>query len=159
MRDGLVRAVTAQYGRPDVVVGVATGAIAQGALVADALDLPFAYVRPKAKEHGLGNRIEGKVERGSKVVVIEDLISTGGSSLAAVDALRTEAGAEVVGMVAVFTYGFPTADAAFATAACPITCLSDYTTLLQRAVERGIVGHAQLDDLNRWRSAPAQWGR
>jgi len=159
VRDGLVRAVAERYGRPDVIVGVATGAIAQGALVADAMGLPFAYVRPKAKEHGLGNRIEGRIERGMRVVVIEDLISTGGSSLAAVDALRSEAGAEVVGMVAVFTYGFATADAAFANANCPITCLSDYTALLQRAVERGIVGPGQMDNLSKWRSAPAEWGR
>jgi orotate phosphoribosyltransferase len=159
VRDGLAQTLTALYGRPDVVVGVATGAIAQGALVADVLGLPFAYVRPKAKEHGLGNRIEGRVDPGMRVVVIEDLISTGGSSLAAVDALRSEAGAQVVGMVAVFTYGFATADAAFAAAACPVACLSDYDALLQRAVGRGTVDPQQMDSLSRWRSAPAEWGR
>ena len=158
VRDGLAQAVREMYPSAEIVVGVATGAIAQGVLVAEALGLPFAYVRPKAKEHGLGNRIEGRIAQGAKVVVVEDLISTGGSSLAAVDALRNEAQAQVLGMVAIFTYGFAKADSAFAEAACPIVTLSNYDALIETAIRNHKVRPEQANLLAQWRVDPANWG-
>lgn len=158
VRDGLAQAVREMYPSAEIVVGVATGAIAQGVLVAEALGLPFAYVRPKAKEHGLGNRIEGRIAQGAKVVVVEDLISTGGSSLAAVDALRNEAQAQVLGMVAIFTYGFAKADSAFAEAACPIVTLSNYDALIETAIRNQKVRPEQANLLAQWRVDPANWG-
>ncbi len=142
----------------EVLAGVATGGIAHGALVADQIKLPFAYVRSKAKGHGLGNRIEGVVEKGSKVVVIEDLISTGGSSLNACKALQ-EAGAEVIGLVAVFTYGFSVAEEAFQEAGIPFHTLSNYPDLIEEAKNKGIVSEEQMESLNQWRKNPENWGQ
>lgn len=142
----------------DVIVGVATGAIAWGAMVAYTNDTPFAYVRSKAKDHGLGNQIEGVVNPGDKVVVIEDLISTGGSSLAAVEALRA-AGAEVVGMIAIFSYGFEKAEKAFAEAKCPLYTLTNYDELLEVAEEQGLFSAEDKELLAQWRLSPDTWGK
>jgi orotate phosphoribosyltransferase len=155
---GLAQVVRAHYPNANVIAGVATGAIAQGILVAELLDLPFVYVRPKPKEHGMGNQVEGFLPPNSKVAVIEDLISTGGSSLKAVDALRAE-GAEVLGMAAIFTYGFPLADEAFKEAKCQLVTLSNYDNLLPRAQAAGQVNEGQLSLLHEWRKSPATWGK
>lgn len=155
---GLAQVVRAHYPNANVIAGVATGAIAQGILVAELLDLPFVYVRPKPKEHGMGNQVEGFLPPNSKVAVIEDLISTGGSSLKAVDALRAE-GAEVLGMAAIFTYGFPLADEAFKEANCQLVTLSNYDNLLPRAQAAGQVNEGQLSLLHEWRKSPATWGK
>lgn len=146
------------YPDADVVAGVATGAIAQGALVADELNKPFVYVRSAPKGHGMENLIEGEIEPGKKVVVIEDLISTGGSSLKAVDALRA-AGCEVVGMLAIFTYGFQTAVDNFAAKNVKIDTLSNYQTLIEVAVESGYVSAEDVKALSSWRNDPASWGK
>jgi orotate phosphoribosyltransferase len=155
---GLAQVVRAHYPNANVIAGVATGAIAQGILVAELLDLPFVYVRPKPKEHGMGNQVEGFLPPNSKVAVIEDLISTGGSSLKAVDALRAE-GAEVLGMAAIFTYGFPLADEAFKEANCQLVTLSNYDNLLPRAQAAGQVNEGQLSLLHEWRKSPSTWGK
>jgi orotate phosphoribosyltransferase len=139
-----------------MLAGVATGAIAHGALVADKLGLPFIYVRSEAKGHGLANQIEGYYEKGQKVVVIEDLISTGGSSLSAVKALK-EAGCEVLGMVAIFTYGFSKAEDGFKTENCTLTTLSNYNVLVETAVETGYIGTAEVETLKKWRVDPSVW--
>lgn len=141
-----------------VAAGVATGAIAHGALTADRMGLPFVYVRPKPKDHGTGSQIEGILEPGTKVVVIEDLISTGMSSLAAVDALR-KAGAEVLGMVAIFTYGFALADERFAQAGVKLSTLSNYSSLVETAAATGYVTPDQLEVLSAWRENPSEWGK
>jgi orotate phosphoribosyltransferase len=140
-----------------MIAGVATGAIAHGALVADRLGLPFIYVRSGAKEHGLGNQIEGFYEKGQKVVVIEDLISTGGSSLSAVNALR-DAGCDVLGMVAIFTYEFKKATDAFTIEKCKLDTLSNYSILVETAVKTGYIGQAEVETLKKWRVDPAGWG-
>lgn len=142
----------------DVIVGVATGAIAWGAMVADSLECPFAYVRSKAKDHGLGNQIEGVVKPGDKVIVVEDLISTGGSSLAAVETLRA-AGAEVIGMAAIFTYGFEKAEKAFAEAGCELVTATNYGELLEVAKKQGLFGAKEKELLAQWRLSPDTWGR
>ena len=134
----------------------ATGAIAQGALVADALGLPFAYVRSKAKDHGMANLIEGELQPGTKVVVVEDLISTGGSSLKAVEALRA-AGYEVVGMVASYTYGFPVAEQAFADADVKLITLTNYEAVVAEALRTGYIADDQVPMLHEWRKDPAHW--
>ena len=139
-----------------LLAGVATAGIAWGALSADQLKLPYIYVRPKPKEHGLGNQIEGYYEIGQKVLVIEDLISTGKSSLQVVDVLKS-AGLEVIGMVAIFTYGFDTAVKAFADAKIPFKTLTNYETLIQMAVEKGAVSAAQQSVLLNWQADPANW--
>ncbi|PZX16097.1 orotate phosphoribosyltransferase [Breznakibacter xylanolyticus] len=144
------------YADADVIAGVATGAIAQGALVADLLNKPFIYVRSSPKEHGLENLIEGDLRPGQKVVIIEDLISTGGSSLKAVEAIR-KSGNEVMGMLAIFTYGFPTAQQNFEKAGVKLNCLSDYTTLIQVASKTGYVSENDIEALNEWRKDPANW--
>ena len=141
----------------ELIAGVATGGIAHGALVADQVKLPFAYVRGKAKGHGLGNRIEGVVEKGARTVVIEDLISTGGSSLDACAALRA-AGAEVIGLAAVFTYGFPVAETAFQAAGIPFYTLSNYPEMIAEAQSKGVVSEDQMATLATWREDPAGWG-
>lgn len=151
-----VELIGAQFPEAEVIAGVATGAIAQGALVADRMGLPFAYVRSAPKSHGLENLIEGQVSEGQKVVVVEDLISTGGSSLAAVDALRM-AGCEVLGMAAIFTYGFPAAAARFAEAGCKLFTLTDYNELLQLALQSNYIEASQLPLLKQWREAPDMW--
>jgi orotate phosphoribosyltransferase len=144
---------------PDVslIAGVATGAIAHGALAADKLGLPFVYVRSGAKEHGLGNQIEGYYQPGQKTVVIEDLISTGGSSLNAVKALR-EAGCEVLGMLAIFTYEFKKASDSFDAEKCKLTTLSNYSVLTETALETGYIGREEVETLKKWRSDPSSWG-
>lgn len=152
----LAHVVAEKYPQAEVVAGVATGAIAQGALVADELGLPFVYVRSKAKDHGMGNLIEGDLEKGRRVVVIEDLISTGGSSLKAVAALR-EAGCEVVGMVASYTYGFDVAARAFEEAGVELTTLTNYRAVVETAVKEGYIKAQQMDLLDQWRRDPANW--
>jgi orotate phosphoribosyltransferase len=145
------------YPQAEMIAGVATGAVPHGALAADRLKLPFIYVRSGAKEHGLGNQIEGYYEKGQKVVVVEDLISTGGSSLNAVKALR-EAGCEVLGMVAIFTYEFKKASDAFAAENCKLNTLSNYTTLIETAVSIGYITESDVETLKKWRSDPSVWG-
>lgn len=152
----LVHAVLEHFPEADAVAGVATGAIAQGALVADELALPYAYVRPKPKDHGMKNQIEGRLPEGAKVVVVEDLISTGGSSLKAVAALR-EAGFEVVGMVASFTYGFPVAEEAFREAGVKLVTLTDYPHMVEKALETGYIKEEDVPVLHGWRKDPANW--
>ncbi len=137
---------------------MATGAIAQGALVADALGLPFAYVRSKAKDHGMANLIEGDLKPGVKVVVVEDLISTGGSSLKAVEALRAH-GCETVGMVASFTYGFTVATKAFEEAGITLTTLTDYAAVIEAALATGYIRPEHVEMLHQWRENPSEWGR
>lgn len=153
---GLALGVKEKFASAEVVAGVATGAIAIGLMVAEELGLPFVYVRPKPKEHGLGNQIEGYLPENSKVVVIEDLISTGGSSLKAVDALR-ETSSTVLGMMAIFTYGFANADENFEQANCEIYTLSNYTELVKLAVASGYVSKSDLAQLNEWRKSPSTW--
>jgi len=142
-----------KYPQAEVIAGVATGAIAQGVLVAQELGLPFIYVRSSAKSHGLENLIEGEYKAGQKVVVIEDLISTGGSSLQAVEALRN-AECEVLGMVAIFTYGFQKAEDNFKNASCELTTLSNYNAMIDLAVKVGYVQADQVEKLKEWRLSP-----
>ncbi len=153
----LTRLVAENYPEAEAVVGVATGAIAQGALVADELALPFCYVRPKPKDHGMANLIEGELRPGAKVVVIEDLISTGGSSLKAVDALR-RAGAEVLGMVASYTYGFGVAKDAFEAAGVELLTLTNYEAVVETALATGYISEKHVPMLDAWRKDPANWG-
>ncbi len=140
----------------DILAGVATAGIAWGAMAADQLKLPYVYVRPKPKEHGLGNQIEGNLEKGQKVVVIEDLISTGKSSLQVCDVLKA-ADVHVIGMVAIFTYGFSVADKAFEEAGIPYQCLTNYPTLIDLAIEKGIISADQQKTLLNWSTDPANW--
>jgi orotate phosphoribosyltransferase len=156
VRDAFVELVRAKYPDAEVIAGVATGAIAHGVLVAEALGLPFIYVRSAPKGHGLENLIEGEYTPGQKVVVIEDLISTGGSSLAAVEALRGT-GLDVLGMAAIFTYGFDTAARNFATAGVELDTLSDYPTLIALARERGYVSPEEVETLRKWRENPSEF--
>lgn len=149
--------IVEELGKPDVIVGVATGGIAIGALVAQDLGLPFAYVRSEAKVHGLSNLIEGVVEPGQSVVIIEDLVSTGKSSLKAVEALRKE-DCEVRGMAAIFSYGFKIADDAFKKAKCKLITLSDYETLIEQALSANYISEGDLKSLRVWREDPANWG-
>jgi orotate phosphoribosyltransferase len=146
-----------KYPDADVIAGVATGAIAHGVLVADRLKKPFVYVRPKPKDHGTGSVIEGLLEKGARVAVVEDLISTGKSSLAAVDSLRA-AGAQVLGMTAIFTYGFKIAEEGFLSSGVDLTVLSDYEALLETAVSTGYVHESDLEILKQWRHSPSTWG-
>lgn len=146
----LTHAVLENFPEAEAVAGVATGAIAQGALVADELALPYAYVRPKPKDHGMKNQIEGQLPEGAKVVVVEDLISTGGSSLKAVAALR-EAGFNVVGMVASYTYGFPIAEKAFKDADVKLVTLTDYEHVVEKALEIGYIKESDVEMLHQWR--------
>jgi len=156
VKQELVHLVHTEFPEATAVAGVATGAIAQGALVADELLLPYCYVRPKPKDHGMGNQIEGTIPEGAKVVVIEDLISTGGSSLKAVDALR-QAGFEVVGMVASYTYGFPVAEEAFKKAGVRLVTLSDYEHTTAIAAKTGYIKEEDLAVLAEWRKSPETW--
>jgi orotate phosphoribosyltransferase len=157
IRDSFAELIKDLYPEAEMIAGVATGAIAHGALVADKLGLPFIYVRSGAKEHGLGNQIEGYFEKGQKVVVIEDLISTGGSSLNAVSALR-EAGCDVMGMVAIFTYEFKKASDAFASENCRLNTLSNYSELIDTALKTGFIGLTEVETLKKWRMDPSNWG-
>ncbi len=154
----LANIVSEKYADADVIAGVATGAIAQGALVAELLGKPFVYVRSAPKDHGMENLIEGDLKAGQKVVVIEDLISTGGSSLKAVAALRA-ANVEVMGMVAIFTYGFPIATQKFAEANVELTTLSNYNAVLQHLLDTKQIGEAEMATLKTWREAPEVWGK
>lgn len=158
LREQVAEGISNHFGKPDVIAGVATGAIALGALVAQHLQLPFIYVRPEPKSHGMKNQIEGVLEAGQKVVVFEDLVSTGGSSLKAVNALR-DAGAEVQGMIALFTYGFQNAFNRFKEANCELVCLSDYEHLLQQAMKTGYVQEKELSVLQQWRKSPDTWNQ
>ena len=152
----LTRLVLENFPEAEAVAGVATGAIAQGALVADLLGKPFAYVRSKPKDHGMENLIEGTLPEGARVVVVEDLISTGGSSLKAVDALR-RAGFQVVGMVASFTYGFPVAEEAFSEAGIQLFTLSDYEHVVAEAAKTGYIAENDQPVLAEWRKNPSEW--
>lgn len=152
----LCRVILENFGDADFVAGVATGAIAQGAMVADSLGLPYVYVRSTPKDHGLENLIEGNLQPGKKVVVVEDLISTGGSSLKAVEAVRA-AGCEVVGMVAMFTYGFPVAEANFEKAGVKLITLSNYNAMLEAALATNYIQPSDIDTLKEWRRDPANW--
>ena len=152
----IVHVILEQFPEAEAIAGVATGAIPQGALVADELHLPFVYVRSKPKDHGLENLIEGELKPGMKVVVIEDLISTGGSSLRAVEAIRKN-GCEVIGMVASYTYGFPVAEKAFADAQVKLVTLTDYDHVVAQALETGYIAESDVEVLHQWRKDPAHW--
>ncbi len=156
LRDQFVHQISQHYGKPEVIAGVATGGIALGALVAQALDLPFIYVRSEAKKHGLGNQVEGVLHPQQSVVVIEDLISTGKSSLNAVSALR-EAQADVLGMLAIFSYNFEKAKDNFTQAQCKMNTLTDYNTLLNQALHAGYIEANDIHTLREWKSNPEQW--
>jgi orotate phosphoribosyltransferase len=156
IRQQFVDVITEHYGKPDVIAGVATGGIAIGALVAQEMGLPFVYVRSEAKKHGLNNQVEGAFEPGQSVVVIEDLISTGMSSLNAVAALR-DADAKVMGMVAIFTYGFEKARLNFENAKCSLQTLTDYDSLLNQALNSKYITAKQLETLQSWKSNPEEW--
>ena len=152
----LARTICEQYEEANAIAGVATGAIAQGALVADILGLPFVYVRSAPKDHGLENLVEGELKPGSKVVIIEDLISTGGSSLKAVEAVRNF-GCEVIGMVAIYTHGFPIVEQQFKKANVPLTTLSNYNAVIDEAVKIGYIDESEIAILQEWRKDPANW--
>ncbi len=152
----LCRVIMERFGQVDAIAGVATGAIAQGALVAEELNLPFVYVRSSPKDHGLENLIEGELRPGMKVVVIEDLISTGGSSLKAVEAIRKD-GCEVIGMVASFTYGFPVAIEAFKEAKVNLVTLTNYESVLEVALKTGYINEEDIPLLDTWRKDPSHW--
>lgn len=154
----IARLIMELYPDVDVIAGVATGAISQGALVADALGLPFIYIRPTPKEHGLENMIEGDLKPKQKVVVIEDLISTGGSSLKAVDAIRND-GSEVLGMIAIFSYGFPVAEQKFKAAKVKLTTLCNYESLVSEALATNYISEEDVATLKEWRQNPAAWGK
>jgi len=156
IKHALAQAIRENFFTAESISGVATAGIAQGALVADILDLPFLYVRPKPKDHGMENLIEGKVVRGQKTVVVEDLVSTGGSSLKATQALR-EAGLEVLGMVSIFNYGFDIATRNFYDANTSLISLCDYTNLLKYALEQQYISEVQMISLKAWRVDPANW--
>ncbi len=157
IKNAFAETIKAEFTEYDVIAGVATGAIAQGALAADVLNKPFCYIRSAPKDHGLTNLIEGNLQAGQKVVIIEDLISTGGSSLKAVEAVRN-IGAEVVGMVAIFTYGFPTAVENFEKAKVKLITLSNYNSLIELALETGYIKSNEVEVLKKWREAPDKWG-
>ena len=158
IRDEFVKQIEAKFGRPDVIAGVATGAIGIGILVAEAMGLPFVYVRPEAKKHGRQNQVEGFLQKGQTVIVVEDLISTGGSSLMAVEALRNE-GANVKGMAAIFTYGFPISEEKIAAAKLDVYTLSNYENLIEKAVEKKYISEEELETLQSWNSNPSEWGK
>jgi len=156
LRENLAKIIEEEYGKPDVIAGVATGAIAIGILVAQYLNVPFIYVRPEPKKHGRKNQVEGLLEPNKNVVVVEDLISTGKSSLNAVKALREE-GATVKGMVAIFSYGFKLADDNFEEANVNLTTLSDYTNLLEQSLDNSYISEKELELLTQWRENPSEW--
>ncbi|MBP9994189.1 MAG: orotate phosphoribosyltransferase [bacterium] len=156
IREAFSRMCIDRFGKPDIIAGVATGGIPQGALVAQDLGLPFCYVRSEAKSHGLNNQVEGIVPQGASVVVIEDLVSTGKSSLAAVEALR-EKGANVKGMMAIFTYQLSAATEAFKKANCELTTISNYESLIKKALEENYVTDNQMQSLLEWRKSPQAW--
>ncbi|MCE8164967.1 orotate phosphoribosyltransferase [Porphyromonas gingivalis] len=153
----LARVISETFGDVEAIAGVATGAIAQGALVADLLGLPFVYVRSSPKDHGLENLVEGELKPNSKVVVIEDLISTGGSSLKAAEAIRNF-GCEVLGMVAVYTHGFPMAEQNFEKAEVKLVTLTDYDQVIEEALQTGYISAENVELLREWRKSPETWG-
>ncbi|MGB0403576.1 MAG: orotate phosphoribosyltransferase [Salibacteraceae bacterium] len=156
IRQEMVKALEDNYGKPDVIAGVATGGIAMGALVAQELGLPFVYVRSKPKEHGLSNQIEGVIEKGQSVIVIEDLISTGGSSLDAVAALKAK-GCSIKGMIAIFSYELSISKENFKKANCPLITLSNYSALLEKAVESNYISQSDVKALKAWSNNPNEW--
>jgi orotate phosphoribosyltransferase len=158
IREKLAQIIEEEYGKPDVIAGVATGAIAIGVLVAQHLNVPFIYVRPEPKSHGRKNQVEGLLEKNQKVVVVEDLISTGKSSLNAVKALKEE-GAIVKGMVAIFSYGFDIADENFKKEHVKLTTLSDYDNLLEQTFDSNYISEKELETLKQWRENPAEWNQ
>jgi len=156
IKQQLAELIKQNYAEAEAIAGVATAGIAQGALVADLLEMPFLYVRPEPKKHGMGNQIEGRLLKGQKVVLVEDLISTGGSSLKAAEAIR-EAGAEVLGMAAIFTYGFALADENFRKAGISLHCLSNYNALTEAALTNGYIPESAMSTLADWRKSPETW--
>jgi orotate phosphoribosyltransferase len=156
IRDEFSKQIEDKYGKPDVIAGVATGAIGIGILVAEELGLPFVYVRPEPKKHGRQNQVEGFLQKGQNVVVVEDLISTGNSSLLAVEALK-EAGANVKGMVAIFSYGFDVAEENFKNANVELYTLSNYENLLNLAVAKQYITEEEQETLKEWRKNPSEW--
>ena len=156
IKSQMAKGIEELYGRPDVIAGVATGAIGIGALVAQEMNLPFVYVRPEAKKHGRQNQIEGQLDKHQRVVVIEDLISTGKSSLNAVKALK-EADADVKGMIAIFSYGFKVAIENFSKAHVQLHTLSNYESLLKEALETNYITDSQLEVLSTWNANPSEW--
>ncbi|GIQ59999.1 orotate phosphoribosyltransferase [Flavobacterium collinsii] len=158
VRDEFAKNIEKQFGKPDVIAGVATGAIGVGILVAESLGLPFVYVRPEAKKHGRQNQVEGFLQKGQNVVVVEDLISTGNSSLMAVEALRNE-GANIKGMAAIFTYGFSVAEENFKNANIDLYTLSNYENLLDLAVQKQYISEEQQSTLQEWNVSPSTWGQ
>jgi orotate phosphoribosyltransferase len=156
IKSELCNVVFERYGDADLIAGVATAGIAWGAMIADQLKLPFIYVRPKPKEHGLGNQIEGEYKRGQKVVIIEDLVSTGKSSLQVVEVLKKE-GLQIQGMVSIFNYQFDAGKQAFEAAGVDLVSLTDYTTLVQLAKQKGAIEPEQQEILLNWRNDPANW--
>lgn len=158
IKSELCSVIFEQYPEATVLAGVATAGIPWGAMAADQLKLPFIYVRPKPKEHGLGNQIEGALEPGQRVLVIEDLISTGKSSLQVVDVLKA-AGAEIVGMISIFNYGFEAASTACANAGVKTSSLTNYPTMIELAIEKGLVTADTKDTLLNWSQDPANWGK
>ena len=156
IKSELAKNIENLYGKPDVIAGVATGAIGIGAIVADNLGLPFVYVRPEAKKHGRQNQIEGRLEKGQSVVVVEDLVSTGKSSLNAVEALKS-ASVNVKGMAAIFTYGFERSKTNFKEKNIELHTLSNYETLLEQALDTGFINDKELNVLSQWNSNPSEW--
>jgi orotate phosphoribosyltransferase len=156
IKEEIAKNIEIEFGKPDVIAGVATGAIGIGALVAEYLGLPFVYVRPEAKKHGRQNQIEGFIEKGQNVVVIEDLISTGKSSLVAIDALKA-AEVNVKGMVAIFTYGFDVSKENFDTNNINLFTLSNYESLLEQALDTNFINQSEVDILSKWNSNPSEW--
>ena len=157
IKQQLAELIRQNFPDAEAIAGVATAGIAQGALVADCLEMPFLYVRPEPKKHGMGNQIEGRILEGQKIVLVEDLISTGGSSLKAAEAVKA-AGAEVVGMAAIFTYGFAVAEENFKKAGIPLHCLSNYNALTEAALANGYIPESAMDALADWRRSPETWG-
>lgn len=157
IKEMLSEKIKQHYPETDTIIGVATAGIAMGALIADELNFSYAYCRPEPKSHGLKRQLEGRVAPDAKIVVLEDLISTGGSSLKVVDYLRSE-GYDILGMAAIFTYGFPLASANFEAANCECITLGNYSSMIQEAVESGYVKEADLDKLAQWRENPSTWG-
>lgn len=157
IRHEMASAIEEKFGKPDIIAGVATGAIAQGALVAQEMGLPFVYVRPEPKSHGLENQVEGVIDKEQSVVIVEDLVSTGGSSLKVVETLR-KAGCRVKGMIAIFSYGFPQAMENFKKHNCSLVTLCDYDSLLMKALESKFIKEKEIETLNEWRENPKEWG-
>jgi orotate phosphoribosyltransferase len=156
IRQSYSEAVLEYFGKPDVIAGVATGGLAQGALVAQELGLPFIYVRSEPKAHGMGNQIEGAYESGQKIVVIEDLISTGGSSIKAIQALQN-AGLDVKGLIATFSYGFKVAEENFQKVNCPFITLTNYDLMIESALKKDYVNESDMQSLKLWKEDPANW--